>query len=160
MTEPIGEPIPEPTTELEPDEPAGDDEQVLDMRAVRRLRTENQKLRHQLREAEENYGGAAARLAAAERREIERELASSLLIDPQDIWRSDTEVQQSFVDEQFREVIPDAVRDAAEAIIAAKPHLAKSTPPPSSQPIEGLRPGASPAEKPKPTSWAAAIRGI
>ena len=83
MTEPI-QPTPgvidteQPEDVAEPD----DTDEALDMRAVKRLRNENKKLRHQLREAQENYGGAAARLAAAERREIERE-ASSMLVDRQ-----------------------------------------------------------------------------
>jgi len=137
-----------------------DDDEVLDMRAVRKLRNENKRLRHLLRETEENRASDLARIAGFEKREVERE-ASAVLVDPEDIWRTDEATQQQFVDSQFHEVIGDRVREAAEAIIASKPHLAKpnTSAPPSDRPLEGLRSGAAPEGKPKSPTWASAIRG-
>jgi hypothetical protein len=151
MTTPVDEP------ELEPDD---NDEQPLDMRGVRKLRNENKRLRHLLRETEENRASDLARIAGFEKREVERE-ASSLLVDPEDIWRTDEATQQAFVDQQFGEVVGDRVREAAEAIITSKPHLARppTARPPTDRPVEGLRSGAMPQEKPKPIGWASAIRG-
>jgi hypothetical protein len=166
VTEVNEQPTPEPEPDPDVIDELADDDAPADMRAVRRMRAENKKLRHRLRESEANRATAEegrasdlARLAALEKREIERE-ASALLADPQDIWRTDEATQQEFVDQQFGEVIPDAVRDAARLLIESKPHLARrATPPPSDRPVEGLRSGAAPETKPKPTSWAAAIRG-
>ena len=173
MTE---QPTPEPESDLEPEviDELADDAAPVDMRAVKRLRSENARLRHRLREAEANRvtaeegkataeeGRASdlARLAAMEKREVER-AAEPYLADPSDLWlHTDEAAQREWVDQQFGEIIPDAVRDAARALVESRPHLARrATPPPTAQPLEGLRPGASPESKPKPTSWAAAIRG-
>jgi hypothetical protein len=81
MTEP-NEPAPEV------DDLAADDDEVLHMRAVRKLRNENKRLRHLLRETEENRATDLARIAAFEKREVERE-AAAVLVDPEDIWRTD-----------------------------------------------------------------------
>lgn len=149
------------------EELAADDEPVTDMRAVRRLRTENQRLRHQLREAEANRAsmeeahiGDLARLSNLERRAVESTVAD-VLADPADLWLHTTEAQQrEWIDQQFGEVIPDAARDAARALIESRPHLARrAMAPPSNQPIEGLRPGASPQESKPVASWHTAIRG-
>ena len=129
MTTPVDEQTPEPED---------DDNEVLDMRGVRKLRNENKRLRHLLRETEENRASDLARLAAAEKREVERQ-AAQVLVDPEDIWRTDEATQQGWVDEKFHEVIGDKVREAAEAIVASKPHLARPpqvAKPPSDRPIE------------------------
>src|SRR6478752_7032326 len=89
MTEPV-EPTPEPDA---------DDEQVLDMAHVRKLRGENKRLRHLLRETEENRASDLARIATYERREAER-AAATVLVDAEDIWRhTDEQTQASFNDE-------------------------------------------------------------
>ena len=141
-------------------EAAADDEQVTDMRAVKRLRAENARLRHRLREAEENRGAAEARLDAMRRAEVER-LAGEVLVDGSDLYRHGVD-EQALFDEEFGEIVPDAVRDAARAIAEQRPHLARPPQgkPPTDRPVEGLRPGASP-EPAKPTapSWAQALRG-
>ena len=100
MTE-VNEPAPDETTpdpveSSELDDAAidelADDDAPADMRAVRRMRAENKKLRHRLRESEANRvsaedarAGDLARLAALEKREIERE-AGAVLADPTDLW--------------------------------------------------------------------------
>ena len=160
-----------PSSDAPDDDIAGDDEQVVDMRGVRRLRAEAKKLRHQLRESEanrasENAKHAAdresdlARLAALEKAEIER-AASAVLVDAEDLWRYVDEATQQTFNDEFGAIVADNVVEAAKKLAADRPHLAKPVvaPPPSAQPIEGLRPGASPESKPKPTSWAAAIHG-
>lgn len=168
MTE---QPTPEPGSGLDDadiEALAGDDDQVLNMRMAKRLRGENQRLRHKLREAESNReaaedarAGDLAKLANLEKREIERSV-EGLLADPSDLWLHTSEAQQrEWVDQQFGEVIPDAARDAARAIIENRPHLARrATPPPSDRPVESLRPGASPEQsKPAAASWSTALRG-
>ena len=158
MTEPIDEPTPDTP---EPDVELGDDEAPRDMAAVRRLRAENKRLRHELREEQENRGAAAARLAAERRQEAER-IAGEVLVDPADIWRVDAAAQQAFVDDEFGEIVADRVVESAKALAASKPHLARppSGPPPTDRPLEGLRPGATPDEgmRPAPT-WSTALRG-
>lgn len=166
--EPEGDP-PQATelTDEAIDELAGDDEEPRDMAAVRRMRAENQRLRHRLREAEANRqsvedsrAGDLARLAALEKAEIER-AASAVLVDAEDLWRYVDEATQQTFNDEFGAIVADNVVEAAKKLAADRPHLAKPVvaPPPSAQPIEGLRPGASPESKPKPTSWAAAIHG-
>jgi hypothetical protein len=106
MTEVNSEPTPEPDSELDSevlDELADDDEQVTDMRGVRRLRSEAKRLRMLLREEQENraseQASALARIAEYERREVER-AAAALLIDPQDVLRyTDEKTQAEFNDE-------------------------------------------------------------
>ena len=150
MSEPIGEPTPEPEPGLEPDA-----DQLFDLQAAKRLRAENQKLRHRLREAEANRqtaeearAASLARAAAMERQLVEHEV-SELLADPSDLWaHTDEATQQSWVDQQFGELVPDAVRDSARAIIESRPHLARRTAaPPTARPIENLRPGAIRADQ-------------
>lgn len=157
MTEPVGTPIPEPTTELEP----ADDSEPMTLGEARKLRREHAGLRSRLKAAEADNERLITQQAAAERREIERE-AASVLVDPQDIWlHTSAEEQQAFVDSEFHEISRDRVVDAARALAESKPHLARPvvTPPPTQQPVEGLRPGASP-EQPKPAAtWFGAIRG-
>jgi hypothetical protein len=154
MTEPIEQPEPGQL------EPADDDDAVLDMAAMRRVRREAAALRKRVHELESDNERLITQQAAAERREIERE-ASSVLADPADIWRTDEATQQAFVDAEFREIVPDAVRDAARLLTESKPHLARrATPPPTNQPVESLRPGASPQQESKPAAtWFGAIRG-
>lgn len=158
-TEPIGEPI--PTTELESDEPAGDDDAVLDMAAMRKIRREAAGLRKRVHELEADNERLITQQAAAERREIERQ-AAEVLVDPQDIWlHTSAEEQQAFVDSEFHEISRDRVVDAARALAESKPHLARPvvTPPPTQQPVEGLRPGASPEQTKPAATWFGAIRG-
>ncbi len=126
----------------------------------RKLRNENKRLRHLLRETEENRASDLARIAAFEKREVERQ-ASALLIDPEDWRHTNAETQQTFNDE-FGQIVGDRVVETAKRFAAQRPHLAKpnTAAPPSDRPLEGLRSGAMPSEeKPKPPSWASAIRG-
>jgi hypothetical protein len=141
------------------------DDAPADVRTMRRLRSENARLRHKLRESEANRGSSdeatLARLAAMERQLVEHEVAE-ILADPADLWaHTDEETQQAWVDRQFGEVIPDAVRDSARAIVEARPHLARrATAPPTERPLEGLKSGAMPAgSQSKTPSWTAVIRG-
>ena len=128
---------------------------------ARKLRSENRSLLERLKAVEADYEAAASRLAAAQRREIER-AAGEVLIDPSDVFRhTEPDTQQAFIDAEFHEVVGDNVMEAAKRIAAQKPHLARppSGPPPTDRPIESLRRGASPdtTAPPAPT-WADAIR--
>ena len=89
-----------------------------------------------------------------------RQSRLSTLVEGQDIWRAQPDMD-AFIDEQFHEITRDRVVETAKQLASEKPHLARPnvSPPPSQQPIESLRPGASPEVKPKPTTWAGALRG-
>jgi hypothetical protein len=145
------------------DEPL--DESTLDERtvaALKKLRSEAKGLRDRMHVKDEEIGRLSAQLLAHQRADAER-IASEQLLDGTDLWRhASEETQQQFVDEQFAEVIPDAVRDAAAAIVEARPHLGRpaTAPPPTDRPVEGLRSGALPETKPPSApTWAGAIRG-
>jgi hypothetical protein len=162
----------------QPEQVPEPDAQVLDAaevpEAARKLRSEARSLRQRLHAAEDEIAKRDAEIAkrdtdierlvtqaaARQRADIEA-AAAEVLVDPQDVWRVDPERQQQFYDEQFGEISRDSIMAAAKELAASKPHLARpnATPPPSAQPIEGLRPGASPEVKPKATSWSAALRG-
>jgi hypothetical protein len=170
MTEPTPEPrseawaatADEPDTELSDEaiEAAADDEAPTDMRGVRKLRNEAARLRHLLREEQANRASDLARLAAYEKAEVER-AAGTVLVDPEDLWRHTDEATQAEFNDEFGSVIGDRVKEAAQAIAASRPHLAKPNiaPPPSKQPIEG-RSGASPElKKPTTPTWAQALHG-
>lgn len=161
------EPIDEPTSvepvddaNASPPEPVDDDEQVVDLKTVKKLRHEAAGLRVQLKEARAanaELESAATRIAALERAEVER-IASADLIDGSDIWSVRPDLQE-YYDAEFKQIQPDRVREATAALIAQKPHLAKQVPPPpTQQPIESLRSGARPAEEPKPITWSSALR--
>ena len=143
--------IEDPRSDAAPD-PAADD-QVVDMAAMKKLRRENASLRKAKQEAE-------ARNAAYEHEAVER-AASTVLIDPEDIYRyTDEETRAQFNDE-FGAITADKVVETAKALAAERPHLGKppTARPPSDRPVEGLRAGASPEpEKPAATSWASALR--
>ena len=99
--------------------------------------------------------------AEQQRAEVER-IAGQVLIDPADVWRVNSDTSQAFIDAEFHKVSGDNVVEAAKALAASKPHLAKppAGPPPSDRPIEGLRPGATPSDaKPVQPTWASALRG-
>jgi hypothetical protein len=155
----------EPTPVDEPDE-LDDDEQVFDMRAVRKLRRENSSLRsrihdfeEQLRDRDEQIGAQAAREAAHQRSVIEAAARAAGLIDPSDFLAAHPDPSE-FIDAEFRDVLPDKVAEAAAALLEAKPYLGRPVgAPPSDRPLEALRSGARPADKPKPASWTTAIRG-
>lgn len=141
-------------------EPAGRslDESGWDPAAIneiRKLRKESQRLRDRLHAAELDAERAITQLGAMQHAEIER-LAAEHLVDPGDVWRAGTDFTND-----LGEVDPEAIAEAAHALTAEKPHLAKpqSAPPPSDRPVEGLRPGASPAAEPTPKpSWQSVIR--
>ena len=143
-----------------------DDAPVENMKHVRKIRAQNQRMRHRLREAEANRQAAEeaherdlAKLADLERREIER-AAAEVLADPTDLLRFADEAEQQSFNDEFGSIVADNVVAAAHRLAAERPHLAKRAfPPPTDQPVEGLKPGASPESKPKPTSWQTAIRG-
>jgi hypothetical protein len=154
-------------TENAPSDPTPADDVIDDDAAevpetieqARKLRAENKNLRSRLRAMQTDYEAAATRLAALEHAEVERH-AANYLVDPTDIWRQEPDVQ-SYYDAEYKQIVGDRVRAAAEAIIAAKPHLAKpqSAPPPTQRPLEGLRSGAAPEARPKPVSWSSVLRG-
>ncbi len=153
-------------------EPADVDDSEFDPRArealqkaqreAKNLRTRLHDTEARLRAVEDNRASDLARLAAAEKRDVERE-AAQVLLDAEDLWRhTDEATQQAFVDEQFHEIIPDRVREAAAAIIAQRPHLAKPpavTAPPTDRPLESLKPAARAVEPARETSWARLLRG-
>jgi hypothetical protein len=93
--------------------------------------------------------------------EVKR-VAGEVLHDPDDLLRHQPDMSNYF-DTEFEGVInADNVVAAAKELAAEHPHLGKPqqvTPPPTDQPVEGLRPGASPAPRPAPASWSAVIRG-
>lgn len=154
---------PQAAPEPEQVDTADDVEVPQTLEAARKLRSENRSLRQRLHAAEAanaELEGAATRLSALEHAEVER-IAAQDLIDGSDVWTAQPDLT-AFYDEEFKQVVPDRVREATQALIASKPHLARpnTTPPPSKQPLEGLRPGATPNEpKPKAHSWSSALRG-
>jgi hypothetical protein len=181
MTEPI-EPadlaartqVPEPdadgvvtyTPEAAPDESSLDDH----TRAVlKKARSEARNLRERLHEAEqranaaeEKYGEAAAVVSQYQLNEVKR-LASEVLHDPDDLLRHDPDMSAYF-DTEFEGIInADNVVAAAKKLAAERPHLAKPIEPPpkppTDRPIESLRPGASPGEKPASVSWSTVLHG-
>ena len=163
MTEP-NEPNDQPTPA---DDNDADDttieDSALDPRtreAFKKLRSENHSLRTRLRDSEEQVGIASARLSAHHRQVIAAAAKAAGLIDPTDFTAAHPDPSE-FLDE-FHEVVGDKVAEAAKALIAAKPYLARppSGPPPTERPIEGLRPGArAPEDKVPAPTWASAIRG-
>lgn len=141
--------------------PDTDDVEVPDtIEAARKLRSENRSLRQRLHTAEADVEKLVTQQAAWQRAEIER-TAAEVLVDPADVWRIDPDTQQSFYDQEFGEISVDGVVSAAKKLASEKPHLAKpnTAPPPSKQPIEGLRGGASPEPKKTETTWSSALRG-
>lgn len=125
---------------------------------ARNLRSENKNLRQRMKAAEEGLQQASARLLAMQRAEVER-LAASELIDPADLWTAHADVDGFLTDDGT--IDPQRVTEAAQAITTVKPHLAaekKIGPPPTNRPVEGLRPGASPATQVSQPTWADAIR--
>jgi hypothetical protein len=160
VTEPV-EPTPAPPETADADDDTIDDA-VLDPRtkeALRKLRNENRSLRTRLRSTETDYEAAATQLAAAQHAEVKR-IAAEVLVDPSDLWRAGVDMT-TFVDDEFKSIVADRVVETAKALAAEKPHLAKppTAPPPSNRPIESLRSGARPEEKPPAPTWATAIRG-
>ena len=161
MTEPIE---PDETGRIEVDttapEPEPDDDE-LDPRAraaIRKVNNEAHNLRTRLREVEEARESDLARIAAYEKAEVER-AAATVLVDPEDIWRHiDAATQETFNDE-VGSIVGDRVKEAAQAIVAQRPHLARPQRPPTDQPNEGLRAGASPEPKKTEVTWSSALRG-
>jgi len=153
MTEPN-----EPTTPPEPVDDVVDE--PLTLAEARKLRRESAGLRRRLHDAEEQIGAEAARETAHQRAEVER-IAAEHLVDASDIWRAQPDLS-AYCDEEFHEITRDRVVETAKALAAEKPHLARPqqiSPPPTSRPIEGLKSGAMPDEKPAPVGWSAVIRG-
>jgi hypothetical protein len=160
----------EPTPE--PDHVAGDDDEVTDMAAVRKLRNEAKRLRHLLREEQANRASEAAkhqaeresdlaRIATYEKAEVER-AAATVLVDPEDVWRHTSAEEQAAFNDEFGSIVGTNVVEVAKRLAAERPHLARpnTAPPPTARPIEGLRPGASPEPKTPPVpTWATALRG-
>ena len=170
MTEPEATPLGEEESGFTDEEldalNLDDDAPVENMRHVRKLRAQNQRMRMKLRESESNRQAAEdaraadlAKLATYEQQTIER-AAGQVLADPADLMRlADEETVRNFNDE-FGAIVEDNVVAAAHRLAAERPHLAKRAfPPPSNQPVESLRPGASPEPKTAPVSWTTAIRG-
>ncbi len=162
MTEPIEPMTPEDSSgdvaEVDSDEP-----QTIE--AARKLRSENRSLRTRLRTAESereaiktDLEAAVTRLAAAQHSDVERH-AETHLLDRTDIWRAQPDMA-AFLDE-FGAVDQVKVAEAAQQLVAEKPHLARppKSPPPTDRPLEGLRGGASPAVTPSTPSWQEFIRG-
>jgi hypothetical protein len=135
---------------------------------AKKLRSENRSLRARLKASEEarqadaeQIGAAAAVVSAMQLAEVKR-LAGEHLIDPDDLLAHEPDMSKYFDDEFTSMVNADKVSEQAKALIAGKPHLGKPatpTPPPTDRPIEGLRGGASPQDKPTAPSWASALRG-
>lgn len=170
-------PEPEPAAETPAAEPVETetgpevDDDTLDPHALQKelqkVRREAANYRTKLREVEaragtgEDYEATLARLATLERAEVERQ-AAEVLIDPSDVYRySDPETQQSFFDAQFGSIARDPIIETAKRIASERPHLARDTTPkapPSQQPLEGLRAGASPESRKTEVSWASALR--
>src|SRR5262245_47758622 len=100
-------------TEPTPDESSSTDldETTLDPRtraALQKARNEAKNLRTRLHAAEADVQKLISQNAAMQHREIER-IAGEHLIDPQDIWRAES---QEFTDSEFNEIIGDRVREA------------------------------------------------
>jgi hypothetical protein len=150
MTEPIDTTPPSPTampahlpgtepadteTATKLDESGWDPAAVTEIRALRR---ENANWRTKYREAEQDMESAVSRLNAMQHAEVER-IASQHLLDPGDIWRTGADVDFS---NELGELDAGKVAEAAQSLIADRPHLARPTiaPPPTNRPVEGLRP--------------------
>lgn len=139
------------------DEPGDAQEPVENLEHLRKVRSENQKLRAKLREleplakkaqeadeaAKSKEQKAEERALAAEKREqetLERytrmEVAVQYGIPPDDI---------DFIGSGTREEMDSR----AQRIAAKNAAASKAQPPPTDRPVEGLRPGATP-EPPKP----------
>ena len=149
---------PEPTPVTEEVE-VGDDDEPIDMAAVRKIRREAANLRARMHELEEQLGAAAARETARDRAEVER-IAGEHLVDPGDIWRAQPDLT-AYYDGEFHEITRDRVIETAMALAREKPHLARpqAAPPPTDRPLEGLRSGAAPEVKEQPISWSSALHG-
>ncbi|OOK64159.1 hypothetical protein BZL30_9220 [Mycobacterium kansasii] len=115
---------PQPTQDARAgvDERLGDDTDV-DMYYVRKLRSEARGLRTRAQEAETERDTLRAALDAYHRGEVER-LAASELRDPRDLL--DRHQLDDFIVDGSISV--DAVRTAAQALIADRPHLAAAPP--------------------------------
>jgi hypothetical protein len=152
---------PESTPLGEADADVSDDELDERTRAyVAKLKREAQGLRSKLRDAEEIAGAASARESVHTREAVAQAAAQAGLIDGNDLFIAHPDPDE-FLDEQFREVIGDRVQEATKALLARKPYLGRPVgAPPTSRPLEGLRPGASPEPKQDTTpSWSAALHG-
>jgi hypothetical protein len=157
MTEPTSSPAP---TEAPVEQPQSDSLSLTEnLEAAKRLRSENKTQRERAKAAETELEATKAQLAAMRRTEVER-LAGAELIDPADLWNAHADVAEFLTDDGT--IDAGLVNEAAQAITAAKPHLAaekKTSPPPSDRPVEGLRSGATPDTRPSPApTWAEAIR--
>ena len=119
MTEPIEQPEPE---QLEPDD---DDEQVLDIAAVRKIRREAAVLCKRVHELEEQVGAQAARESAHQLEAVEAAAKAARFIDPSDFLAVHP-YPTPFLDEQFRTFSATASQEAARAVLEQKPHLAAS----------------------------------
>jgi hypothetical protein len=155
------EPTDDPTPATEPDAEDIGDESTLDPKmrdAFKKLRSENRRLRTRLRDSEEQVGIASARLSAHHRAVVAAAAKAAGMIDGEDLLS--VYDPNEFLDEQFADVVDDKVVEATRALLDAKPYLGRPVgPPPTDRPVEGLRSGARPADKPKSASWATAIRG-
>lgn len=152
----------EPTPEIEAGVPDGTPDDVDEPQTIeqaRKLRSENRALRSRLHTAEDDLASAVTRLAAMEHAEVER-IAGEHLVDASDIWRAQPDMQ-AYYDDEFKTIVGDKVVETAKALAAEKPHLARpqNAPPPTNRPIEGLRSGAAPEDKPPAPSWYTALRG-
>lgn len=153
MTEPHNTPEPEAT-------PADSLELPENLEAAKKLRSENKMLRERLRSLESDHEAAVSRLEAMRHSEVQR-VAAEHLVDSSDIWSAPNGLDD--VTDEFGQVDPAKVAEAAKSLTAVKPHLGKDynpapAKPPTDRPIEGLRTG-SPGQKPVEPSWANAIQG-
>ncbi|MGH3956468.1 MAG: hypothetical protein ACRDTI_20780 [Mycobacterium sp.] len=143
---PVAPPAPAPVIEDDDDD---EDEQAestpKDLAAARKLRRENRSLRERARNADADREGRLT----AEAELARYRLASHYRIsDPEDIELIGSGTPQ--------EMEKRAARIAALAATNTAVPPAQPTPPPSDRPVEGLKPGASPAPpKPEDTSYPA-----
>lgn len=132
------------------------------LEAAKKLRAENKKLRDRLRALETDHEAAVSRLDGMRHAEVER-IAAEHLIDAADIWTAAQDVNNLVDDDGL--VDAGKVSEAAQALVAEKPHLGASyrpqNRPPTERPIESLKPGASPSRGQHSTpTWADVFRPL
>jgi hypothetical protein len=107
------------------------------------------KYRRRLRETEAERDSLAQRVERMQRAEVER-ISAERLAEPDDLWTFGTALADVLTDDG--DVNADAVQAAVEALLTARPRLAKAVPVPFPDLAQGVRQTTS-----SPVSWSDAI---
>lgn len=142
--------------DAEPQDDADEDD-LHDLQRAKQIRAENRNLRSRAKDAEASRDGLLAELNIYRQQQVEA-VAREHLRDAGDLLARH-EITE-FITADGLSV--DAVKSAAAALAAERPHLAAEpvvTAPPSNRPLEGLRAGASPERAPQAVSWRDVLGG-